>query len=359
MAISSYIAALLLVLFAGSALANESVDTGCTSVVSQGPQISAARNALQAAPSVAARRIHLSDLLIEAECYDEAIHVLEDGEELSPRNALLQNRLTRARSMVREKQYFAGLDDAEASARLARGKLRCTRLSDIAACDEVLSQQPRNVEVLIAKGDALLKANRSEEAASAYARATQAAPDNTVAAGKLQGLQAQRQEMQKRCAEGQGDAALQACTAILVKGAPNEFELDKRIGLLQQSANQPARALDAYIAANTLHPGDKSVALAILTLLDSTKRNDVVALTARGSSLLTLGRPAEAVAPLRQANALTPGMPELVKQLAAAESLSRSKPHVVASNAPNSPTAANSPPPAKMYSNAAAPSRSN
>jgi tetratricopeptide (TPR) repeat protein len=354
MATSNLIAGLLLTLFASSALAAESVDTGCSSVVSRGPQITAARSALQAAPAVPARRIHLSDLLIEAECYDEAIHVLEDGEELDPRNALLQNRLTRARSMVREKQYFAGLDDAEASARLARGKLRCTRLNDIAACDEVLGQQPRNVDILMAKGDALLKANRNEDALNAYARATQAAPDNAVAAGKLQALQAQRQEMQKRCAESQGDAALQACTAILVKGAPSEFDLEKRIGLLQQSANQPARALEAYIAANTLHPGDKSVALAILTLLGSTKRDDVVALTARGSSLLTLGRPAEAIAPLRQANALTPGMPEIVKQLAAAEAASRSKPRVVASNVPDIP-----PTRARLFSNAAAPGRSN
>ena len=354
MATSKLIAALLLALFASSALAAESVDTGCSSVVSQGPQITAARSALQAAPAVPARRIHLSDLLIEAECYDEAIHVLEDGEELNPRNALLQNRLTRARSMVREKQYFAGLDEAEASARLARGKLRCTRLSDIAACDEVLGQQPRNVEILMAKGDALLKANRNEDALNAYARAAQAAPDNAVAAGKLQAVQAQRQDMQKRCAESQGDAALQACAAILVKGAPNEFDLEKRIGLLQQSANQPARALDAYIAANTLRPGDKSVALAILTLLGSTKRDDVVALTARGSSLLTLGRPAEAIAPLRQANALTPGMPEIVKQLAAAEAASHAKPRVVASNVPDIP-----PTRGRLFSNAAAPGRSN
>jgi tetratricopeptide (TPR) repeat protein len=355
-------AGVLLVLFAAAAHANEPGDTRCPSSVLQRPDIVAARMSLDASPLVPARRVSLTDLLVQAGCYDEAIHILEDGEALNPRNVLLQSRLSQARSMVREKQYFAGLDDAEASARLARGNLRCTRLSDIAACDEVLNLQPRNVEVLIAKGDALLKVNRNEEAAVVYARAAQAAPDNTVVAGKLQALRAQRQEQQKRCADGQGDAALQACLAIVVKGASNEFELTKRIAILQQSTNQQGRALDSYIAANSLHPGDKSVALAILTLLNGTKRDDAVSLAAKGSSLLTLGRPAEAIAPLRQANALAPGLPEVVKQLAAAQALSRSeaanhkdaKPQPVASNTP-----ADIVQPGRTYSNAASAGRSN
>jgi tetratricopeptide (TPR) repeat protein len=356
------VVAMLLMLFAAGAHANDGVDKACSSSVLQRPDLVAARTALEASPLVPAKRISLTDLLVQAECYDEAIHILEDGAASNPRNVLLQSRLSQARSMVREKQYFAGLDDAEASARLARGKLRCTRLGDIAACDDVLNLQPRNAEILIGKADALIKANRNEEAAAVYARAAQAAPDNTLVAGKLQALKAQRLEQQKRCAEGQGDAALQACLAVVVKGAPNEFDLTKRIAILQQSTNQPVRALDAYIAANALHPGDKSVALAILTLLNSTKRDDAVALAAKGSSLLTLGRPAEAVAPLRQADALAPGSPEIVRELTTARSLSRleainrkeTKPQTVAGN-----TLADDPTSARTYSNAASATRSN
>jgi tetratricopeptide (TPR) repeat protein len=351
----------LLALVAAAAHANDGADTGCASSVNQRPDMVAARAALQASPAVPARRIALADLLVQAECYDEAIHILEDGEALNPRNVLLQSRLNQARSMIREKQYFAGLDDAEAAARLARGKLRCTRLGDMAACDDVLTLQPRNVEILIAKGDGLLKANRSEDAAAAYARASQAAPDNTVLAGKVQALKAQRAEQQKRCVEGQGDAALQACIATLVKDASNEFDLTKRIAFLQQSTNQPGRALDAYIAANALHPGDRSVALAIVALLNSTKRDDAVALAAGGSSLLTLGRPSEAVAPLRQANALTPGLPQVVKDLATAQARARAeaanRKDAKPVSAGNVATDATSP--IRSYSNTALATRSN
>jgi tetratricopeptide (TPR) repeat protein len=351
----------LLTLFAAASPATEASDTHCPSSVLQRPELAAARTALEAAPQLPARRISLSDLLVQAKCYDEAIHILEDGEALNPRNVLLQSRLSQARSMVREEQYFAGLDDAEATARLARGKLRCTRLSDVAACDEVLNLQPRNVEILIAKGDALVKANRSQEAAGIYARASQSAPDNALVTAKLQALTALHQEQQKRCADGQGDTALEACIAIVVKGAANEFELTKRIAILQQSTNQQGHALDSYIAANALRPGDRSVALAILALLNSTKRDDAIALAAKGSSLLTLGRPGEAIAPLRQANALAPGLPEVAKQLARAEALARyepvnhkdAKPQIAGNVATDTPAAA------RTYSNAAVATRSN
>jgi cytochrome c-type biogenesis protein CcmH/NrfG len=208
----------------------------------------------------------------------------------------------------------------------------------------------------------LIKVNRNDEAAAAYARAAQLAPENAAIATKLQSLQAQRQDSLKRCMSGQGERALQACTASLVKGAPNEFELTQRIAILQQSANQPAMALENYIAANTLRPGDKSVALAILALLNSTQRSDAVALAAKGSSLMTLGRASEAVAPLRQANLLAPGMPDIVKLLASAETLSRkeaarrkdSQPAVAKAATDAATTQAT-----RTYSNAAPPTKSN
>jgi tetratricopeptide (TPR) repeat protein len=345
-----------------TALAQGSKNAACAPAVLQREDIVAARSALEKTPAVPARRIALSDLLVQAECYNEAIHVLEDGEALNPRNVLLQSHLSQARSMVREEQYFAGLDDAEASARLARGKLRCTRLNDVAACDEVLNLQPRNLDMLLAKGDALTKVNRNDEAAATYARAAQVAPDNAAIAARLQSLQAQRQDSLKRCMSGQGERALQACIASLVKGAPNEFDLTQRIAILQQSTSQPALALESYITANSLRPGDKSVALAILALLNITQRSDAVALAAKGSSLMTLGRAIEAVAPLRQANLLAPGMPDIVKLLASAETLSRKEAArrkdsqaVVTKGTVDAATSQT----ARTFSNAAPPTKSN
>ncbi|HWW28932.1 MAG TPA: hypothetical protein VNY80_02870, partial [Steroidobacteraceae bacterium] len=129
----------------------------------------------------------------------------------------------------------------------------------------------------------------------------------------------------KRCTDGDGDAALQACKSVLVKGAPNEFETTVRMALLQQSTNQASQALDSYIAANSLRHGDKGVALAILALLQSTQRKDAIALAARGSSLVTLGRAHEALAPLRQAKALEPELPDIDQQIKTAEALARTE----------------------------------
>ncbi len=112
---------------------------------------------------------------------------------------------------------------------------RCTREREVAACDEVLGQQPNNTKILIAKGDALVEAHRPAEASKAYIRASELAPNDTALTGKLQALQSQRQALVKRCTDGDGDAALQACKSVLVKGAPNEFETTVRIALLQQS----------------------------------------------------------------------------------------------------------------------------
>jgi Flp pilus assembly protein TadD len=56
-----------------------------------------------------------------------------------------------------------------------------------------LSQQPSNTKILIAKGDALMKAHRPAEAWKAYIRASELAPNDTALTGKLQALRSQRQ----------------------------------------------------------------------------------------------------------------------------------------------------------------------
>ena len=81
--------------------------------------------------------------------------------------------------------------------------------------------------------------------------------------------------------------------------------------------------MDAFIAANVLKQNDKSVALAIVALTDSTGRRDAMALAARGSSLLTLGRATEALQALRQAQALAPALPKIKAQVAQAEQAAR------------------------------------
>lgn len=318
-------ALLLLTLLASSRVAVAASELTCVNGGQQNPDIAARKTALQQSPTQLGKRLELATLLEKAGCYDEAVHLLEEGQKYNPFNPTLLFSLRRARNMVKEEHYLEGVDQAEASARLNRKIERCTRESDAAACDEVLSQQPNNATVLIAKGDALMTAHRPAEAWKTYIRASELAPNNTALTGKLQALKSRRQALLKRCTDTDGDAALQACKSVLVKGAPNEFEITVRMALLQQSTNQASQALDSYIAANSLRHGDKGVALAILALLQSTQRKDAIALAARGTSLVTLGRAHEALAPLRQAKALEPELPEIDQQIQTAEALARAQ----------------------------------
>lgn len=318
-------ALLLLTLLASSRAAVAASESTCVSGGQQIPDIAVRKTALQRSPAQLEKRMELANMLEKVGCYEEAVHVLEEGQKYNPFSPTLLFGLRRARNLAKEEHDLEGIDQAEASLRLNRKMERCTREHEVAACDEVLSKQPNNPKILIAKGDALVKANRPAEAAKAYGRANELAPGNTALTAKLQTLQTQRQAWLKRCTEGDGDAALQACHAVLVKGAPNEFEITVRMALLQQGTNQASQALDSYIAADSLRHGDKGVALAILALLQSTQRKDAIALAARGSSLVTLGRAREALVALRQAKALEPELPDIDQQIKAAEALARTE----------------------------------
>jgi tetratricopeptide (TPR) repeat protein len=78
------------------------------------------------------------------------------------------------------------------------------------------------------------------------------------------------------------------------------------------------------MAAARLDPRDHSVALAIVSLSDSTGRQDALTLEARGHALVTLGRPSEALAPLRQALRLAPDLVEAKADLRLATLSSKS-----------------------------------
>jgi tetratricopeptide (TPR) repeat protein len=260
--VPSVAALLLLTLLASSRVAVAASQSTCVNGGQQNPDIAAGKTELQRSPTRLGKRMELANLLEKTGCYDEAVHLLEEGQKYNPFNPTLLFSLRRARNMVKEEHYLKGIDQAEASARLNRN---------------------------------------------------------------VQALQSQRQALLKRCTNGDGNAALQACKSVLVKGAPNEFETTVRIALLQQSTNQASQALDSYIAANSLRHGDKGVALAILALLQSTQRKDAIALAARGSSLVTLGRAHEALAPLRQAKALEPELPDIDQEIKTAEALARTE----------------------------------
>jgi tetratricopeptide (TPR) repeat protein len=305
---------------AGSALAH---DGECKTEPS--PDARTAHEALEADPKDLSTRLRLADAQVADNCYEDAVHTLQEGEALHGRNQQLQARLREAQSMLRERGYFEGLDRAEQAAKASRSLLRCNKLADIDACDEALKLQPNDVRIVTAKGDALVQAKRSTEAIEVYRHARQLAPGDSTIDQKLSVAETQSRELLTMCLSGTGPAALQACQSRRVQGAEHEFDILKRTGTLQQAANQPEAALDSFIAANLIQPNDRSVASSIVTLSASGERSDALTLAARGSALLALGRPMDALTPLKQALALNPDLPEARAQLERTERLAKAQ----------------------------------
>jgi tetratricopeptide (TPR) repeat protein len=292
---------------------------------SRSPVLDAARVALDKDEAALEPRLKLADALLAAGCYGDAVHVLEEGETTHPRNGGIQSRLRDARSMLSEQRYFDGLGRAEEAAKDQRNLLRCRKLNDISACDEALRLKPDDTDVLSAKADALAQSNRPADALLVYRRAAELNPSDASLSGKIAAAEGQREALATECQRGTADAALQACQLALLRGANDEFTVHQRTAILLQGMDKPSRALDSYIAASLLRPQDKSVALAIVTLSESTARKDALTLAARGSALLTLNRGTEAAKALREAQALSPNLPDVKTRLAAAQKMAQAE----------------------------------
>lgn len=286
------------------------------------PELNAARTSLAEDERALEPRLKLADTLLAKGCYSDAVHVLEEGEPIHPRNNGIQSRLRDARSMLGEQRYFDGLGRAEEAAKIQRNLLRCRQLGDLAACDEALKAKPADATVMAAKADALMQSNRVAEALPVYRQALEMAPSDVSLQTKARDAETRRSALVAECLNGRTDVAgLQACEAALIRGASDEFSVQVRKAILLQGMEKPSQALDAYIAANMLKSDDKTVARGIVALTSSTGRNDALALAARGSALLTLGQGTEAMEALRQAQQLSPALPDVKLHLAAAEKL--------------------------------------
>jgi tetratricopeptide (TPR) repeat protein len=303
--------------------------------------------ALKLNPNELSRQLAVADALIDQGCYKEAVPVLEAGLAQRPNTSELQSRLRAARSMLSEEHFFEGLGNAQEAAKLQHSTMRCTKLSDVSACDDALHMKPDDPQLVIAKGDALAHGGRPADAILVYLRAGSLLPGDEGVKSKLAAAESQRETLVSQCVGNADVAAADACQAALLRGSQDEFTLMKRRGILLQSFDKPEQALDAFIAANVLKQDDKSVALAIVALTDSTGRRDVMALAARGSSLLMLGRATDALQALRQAEMLAPALPKIRTQVAQAEQAAReeAKRHTrTASAKPAAPNPPSKPP---------------
>ena len=149
-----------------------------------------ARSAVERNPDDLGPRMRLADALVDQGCYQEAVEILEAAEGSFPRSSELSGKLRDVRSLVTEQTYIEGLTQAAESAKLARNQLRCTKLSDITACEDALRTKPDDVALLTAKGDALMQANRPADAVTAYRHVSQLKPGDDAIKARLANAEA-------------------------------------------------------------------------------------------------------------------------------------------------------------------------
>lgn len=214
---------------------------------------------------------------------------------------------------------------AAAEGRLNTAVSRCIKFSDLVACAAALSMNPRDPGLLVAEGDALAQLLRPGEAIGVYRNALRsgAAPD--AVNPKIAAAEGHRHFLLEACLAQSGAAAERACESAWLPGAPDEVMVFKRRGLLLKDDHQTGPSLDAYLAAARLAPRDREVARAVVELSALTERSDATTLTARGAALMTLGRRAEAIVPLREALRLAPESGDAQRRLRAIEGLLESQ----------------------------------
>jgi predicted Zn-dependent protease len=81
--------------------------------------------------------------------------------------------------------FFDHLDRASAAARLQQASARCTDQHQLDACDDALRLKPDDPALLIAQGDALMRAKRPADAIERYRLAAVIAPGENEVAAKL------------------------------------------------------------------------------------------------------------------------------------------------------------------------------
>ncbi len=189
------VVALLLCVHAGSAAAQadnhaEALTRATCQTGKESEAVTTAAAMLEHDPDDLGRRLRLADALVDQGCYQEAVGVLEAGEQVHPHSSELAGKLRDVRSLVTEQTYIAGLTQAAEGAKLQRNQLRCTRLADLTACDDALRLKPDDLQLLLAKGDALVQGNRPAEAVAIYRHAVQLKPGDEAVKSKLAAAEA-------------------------------------------------------------------------------------------------------------------------------------------------------------------------
>lgn len=254
------------------------------------------------------------------------------------RNTAFLARMTLLASVVAPAAP-AAIDEAAIRPDVAEDISRCTTLADLTSCHAALGVKGNDPALLIGEADALVLLNRPGEAIGVYRNALKSGAGADAVHPRIARAQARRQSLLATCEQEGGAAGLRACDSAWLPGAPDEVTVFKRRGLLMQKEDDVPGALEAYRAAARLAPRDRGVARAIVALTGDLEGADAATLMARGAALMTLGRPRDAIAPLRQALQLAPDLAEAGTRLNVAQRAHTPRPRRHASTRRHAPQA--------------------
>lgn len=213
-----------------------------------------ARSGVERAPDDLGPRLRLADALVDQGCYQEAVEILEAAQEAFSRNGELAGKLRDTRSLVTEQTYIEGLTQAAESAKFSRNQLRCTKLSDITACEDALRSKPDDVPLLLAKADALLQANRLADAVTAYRHVSQLKPGDEAVKAKLanaEGLVAKNQPPPAAVPPDVGAGAVSARAPLVAANAGTRAKAARKAAAPKPT---PAAQPDTTVAALAPEP---------------------------------------------------------------------------------------------------------
>ncbi|GAC1668898.1 MAG: hypothetical protein NVS9B2_12660 [Steroidobacteraceae bacterium] len=202
--VTSKLVVLALLFVAGTGWSRETASSSSCQSAAARAAIANAKVALDRNPASLTARFNLADAWSDAGCFNDAVQVLQDAPELQSGNKELQTRLRVARSLVGEEIYFEKLDRADAEAKLKRDVFRCSTLSDLDACSEAVRIKPDDATLLVAHGDALVRAKHPAEAIGRYRRAASLVPNQPAVAMKISVAEAQLAALQSSAATPSG-----------------------------------------------------------------------------------------------------------------------------------------------------------
>ncbi|MCP3870965.1 MAG: tetratricopeptide repeat protein [Gammaproteobacteria bacterium] len=246
----------------GTALADCLSSTGRTA-------ISVCQKELRKDPGNNRVRIALAEALSKAERHQEAVALLKNGLKSDPNDRQMKKMLRVQESILEEQAWTEKQRAKRAKGGTAKidpktklNIIRCTKLSGRAAlkaCNEGLKKLSDNPELLTGKADVLLSMNRISESILVYKKAKKIQPGNRKISEKLRLAESERRIFASRCFSLEGSQALTACKIALLKGASDEFRIQRRRGDLLVAAGNSKDGLKAYKTAQRIKPGDTKI----------------------------------------------------------------------------------------------------